>query len=78
MQGEIQYWHEGVLVLTSPNTIGRGFTVLGQPLAGGRTQTQESRMVVVAVSFVTVDLCHVIREGCSRVLDHVQLLIWLH
>ena len=55
MQGEIQYWHEGVLVLTSPNTTGRGFTVLGQPLAGGRTQTQESRMVVIAVSFVTVD-----------------------
>ena len=48
------------------------------PMAGDRTQTREGRRVVVAVSFVTVDLCHVIREGCSRVLDHVQLLIWLH
>ena len=57
MQGEGQYWREGVLVLMSPDTAGRGFTVPGRSLAGDRSQTHESRMVAVAVSFVTVDQC---------------------
>ena len=63
MQGEGQYWREGVLVLTSPDTTGRGFTVPGQSLAGDRTQTRKSGMVVVAISFVTADRC----LGVSRV-----------
>jgi hypothetical protein len=42
---------EGVLTSRSQSSKG-GFTVLGQPLAGGCTQTRESRMVAVAASFV--------------------------
>ena len=61
MQGKDQRWREGVLVLTSPDTAGRGFTIPGRSLAGDRTQTQESRMVAVAVSFMIVDRCLVIR-----------------
>ena len=57
MQGEGQYWREGVLVLTSPNTARRGFIVPGWSLVGDRTESRESRMVAVAVSFVTVDQC---------------------
>ena len=64
--GEGQYWCEGVLVLTSPDTAGRGFTVPEWSLMGDRTQTREGRMVAVAVSFVTVDWCLVICEGHSR------------
>ena len=67
MQGEDQYWHEGVLVLTNPNIAGRGFMVPGWSLVGDRTQTRESRMVAIAVSFVAIDQCLVIRE------DHSQL-----
>ena len=59
MQGEGQYWREVLLVLTIPDTVGRGFVVLGRSLMGDRTQTRESRMVVVAISFVTVDRCFV-------------------
>ena len=35
---------------------------------GDRTQTRKSRMVVVVVSFITVDRCLVIREGHSRLV----------
>ena len=66
MQWKDQRWREGVLVLTSPDTAGRGFTIPGRSLAGDHTQTQESRMVAVAVSFMIVDRCLVIREGHSR------------
>ena len=65
MQGEVLYCREGVLVLTSPNTARRGFIVLGRPLVGGRTQTWESRMVVVAINFFTVDWCLVVQKGHS-------------
>ena len=60
MQGEVQYWSEGVLVLTNPDTIGRGFTIPGGSLVVDRTQTRESGMVAVAISFVIVDRCLVI------------------
>ena len=66
MQGEGQRWHEGMLVLASPDTAGRGFTVPGRSLAGDRNQTGESRVVAVAVGFVIVDRCLVIPEGHSR------------
>ena len=65
MQGKDQRWREGVLVLTSPDTAGRGFTIPGRSLVGDRTQTQESRMVAVAIGFMTVDWCFIIREGHS-------------
>jgi len=93
VQREGQYWRGGVLVPTNPDTAGRGFTIPGQSLTGDGTQTRESRMVVVAVSFVTVDRCLVIREGHSRLATirvgpgvqslqgvklYVQLLIRLH
>ena len=64
MQEEGQYWREGVLVLTSPDTAGRGFTVPGRSLAGDHTQTQESRMVAEAISFVTVDRCFEDSRSC--------------
>ena len=64
MQGEGQYWREGVLVLMSPDTAGRGFTVPGRSLAEDRTQSRESRMVAVAVSFVTVDRCFEDSRSC--------------
>ena len=64
--GEGQYWHEERgLVLTSPDTAGRGFTIPGWSLAGDRTQTWEYKMAAVAISFVTVDRCFIILEGHS-------------
>ena len=66
MQGEGQCWREGVLALANPDTVGRGFIVPGRSLAGDRTQTRESRMAALAVSFVTLDRCFGIREGHSR------------
>ena len=66
MQGEGQCWREGVLALANPDIAGRSFTVSGRSLTGDRTQTRKSRMVAVAVGFVTVDRCLVIREGYSR------------
>ena len=66
VQGEGQCWHEGVLALANPDTAGRGFTVPGRSLAGDRTQTRESRMAAIAVSFMILDRCFDIREGYSR------------
>ena len=64
MEGEGQCWREGVLALINLDTLGRGFTVLGRSLQGDHTQTRESRMAAVAVSFVTF-WCFDIREDHS-------------
>ena len=66
MQGEGQYWREGVLVLMSPDTVGRAFTIPGWSLVGDRTESRESRMVAVAVSFVTVDQCLRVSQSKDR------------
>ena len=66
MQGERLCWREGVVALVNPDTAGRGFTVPGRSLEGDRTQTWESMMVAVAVSFVILDRCFDIRESHSR------------
>ena len=66
MQEEGQYWREGVLALTSPDTAGRGFTVPGRSLTRDRSQTRESRMVAVAVSFVIVDRCLRVSRSMDR------------
>ena len=66
MQGEGQYWCDGVLICMSPDTAGRRFAMLGRSLAGDHTQTRESRMVAVAVGFMTLDRCFDIRDGHSR------------
>ena len=65
MQGEGQCWREGVLTLANPDTVGRGLIVPGLSLAGDHTKTRESRMVAVAIGFMTVDWCFIIREGHS-------------
>ena len=66
MEGEGQCWREGVLALANPDIAGRSFTVSGRSLTGDRTQTRESRMAALVVSFVTLDQCFGIREGHSR------------
>ena len=76
MQGEGQCWHEGVLVLTSPDTAGRGFTVLGRSLTGDRTQTWESKTVAVAIGFVIVDWCLIIQEVISDWLRFKWLQVY--
>ena len=66
MQGEGQYWREGVLVLMSPDIVGRAFTIPGWSLVGDRTESRESRMVAVAVSFVIVDRCLRVSRSMDR------------
>jgi len=58
VQGEGQYRCEGVLVLTSPDTAGRGFTIPRRSLVG--TQTKEDRMVAIVFSFMIIDRCLII------------------